>query len=128
MTSKLLLIAGAVTVLSSAAVVPTFAQGKPQTLQRLDVTTIATGYRASKIIGASVINDLDEKIGTIDDLIVARSDRVPYAIVSVGGFLGIGTKLVAVPMASLQFGEDRTILDGADKEHLKALPAFSYAK
>jgi len=105
-----------------------FAQGAPQTLMKLDVKTVASGYRASKIIGASIVNEADENIGTVDDLIVARNDRVPYAIVSVGGFLGIGTKLVAVPMAELKIATDTTVLPGATKEMLKALPEFEYAK
>jgi hypothetical protein len=103
------------------------AQGKPQTLTRLDVTAVATGYRASKIIGASVVNEANEKVGTIDDLIVSRTDRIPYAIVAVGGFLGVGNKLVAVPMQNLEFSPDQTLFAGATKEFLKTLPTFAYA-
>lgn len=105
-----------------------FAQGTPQTMMKLDVTAVATGYRASKIIGAPIVNDANDKIGNVDDLIVNRSDRVPYAVVSVGGFLGMGEKLVAVPMASLQISPDKTLLPGATKDMLKALPEFKYAK
>jgi len=113
---------------ASLTMTPAFAQGTPQTLMKLDVSAVATGYRASKIIGADIVNDANDKIGNVDDLIVNRSDRVPYAIVSVGGFLGVGSKLVAVPMANLQFSPDKTVLQGADKDMLKALPEFKYAK
>lgn len=105
-----------------------FAQGAPQTLQRVNVTEVATGWRASKIIGATIYNEADEKIGKVDDLIVSRSDRIPYAIISVGGFLGMGNKLVAIPTNALQFSMDHTLLDGADKDSLKAMPAFTYTK
>lgn len=124
---KLLLLAAAL-VATPLAVPSAFAQGAPQTLTRLDVSTVASGYRASKIIGATIVNDANEKIGNVDDFIVSRSDRIPYAIVSVGGFLGVGEKLVAVPMASLQLSMDRTMLPGATKGMLKALPEFKYAR
>ena len=107
---------------------PSFAQGKPQVLMNVNVSTVASGYRGSKIIGASIVNDTNDKIGTIDDLIINRADRVPYAIVSVGGFLGMGDRLVAVPMQELQFSMDKTLLSGATKDMLKALPEFKYAK
>ena len=124
---KFLLLAAALVSMPLAAP-SAFAQGAPQTLMKLDVSTVASGYRASKIIGATIINDANEKIGSVDDFIVSRSDRVPYAIVSVGGFLGIGDKLVAVPMGSLQLSMDKTVLPGATKDMLKALPAFKYVK
>lgn len=124
---KHLLLAAAL-VSAPLAAAPVFAQGTPQTMAKIDVSAVATGYRASKIIGASIINDANEKIGTVDDLIVTRNDRVPFAVVSVGGFLGVGNKLVAVRMADLRFAPDTTMLPGATKDMLKALPEFVYAK
>ncbi len=61
------------------------------------------GWRASKIVGASVYNDQHNSIGDIDDLIIDQSGKVTEAVVSVGGFLGIGTKLVGVPFDQLRF-------------------------
>jgi hypothetical protein len=52
--------------------------------------------------------------------------RVPYAILSVGGFLGMGTKYVVVPFNSLQMQDKKVVLPGATKEALKALPEFKY--
>jgi len=115
-------------LMSPLAVSSAFAQGMPQTLTRLDVSTVASGYRASKIIGASIVNEANDKIGEIDDLIVTRTDRVPYAIVSVGGFLGMGERFVAVPMGDLTFSNDKTLLPGATKTMLEAMPAFAYSK
>lgn len=108
---------------------PVFAQGAPQTVDRsqvLDVSHIATGYRASKITGSEVYNGGNDKIGTVDDLIVNPDDRVPYAILSVGGFLGLGAHLVAVPYGSLQFADGKILLPGATKDQLRTMPEFKY--
>ena len=58
---------------------PILAQGKPQTitLMKVDPQTLATGFRVSKVLGATVLNDANEKVGTIDDLIVTPTDKVP---------------------------------------------------
>jgi sporulation protein YlmC with PRC-barrel domain len=96
---------------------------------KVDVARVALGHRASKLVGAAVVNSKDERIGTIDDLVVNPDDRITYAILSVGGFVGIGSKLVAVPFHALQMvKEDRLMLPGGSKEALKDLPEFKYAK
>jgi hypothetical protein len=93
----------------------------------VDVVSVADGYRFSKLRGESVYNSTNEKIGSLDDLIVGK-DRVLFAIIEVGGFLGIGSRLVAVPYTSLQISADgkRITLPGATKEQLKSLPEFHY--
>lgn len=88
---------------------------------------IALGHRASKLVGTTVYNEQDEKIGTIDDLIVAPDRSVSYAVVSVGGFLGIGKRLVAIPVEQIRDQKGKLVLPGATKEALKALPEFHYA-
>jgi sporulation protein YlmC with PRC-barrel domain len=110
-----------------------YAQGKQQTvnLARVDVVHLAAGYRASKINGSAVYNNTNEKIGTVDDLIVNPNDRVLYAVLSVGGFLGVGDHLIAVPYDMLKMtGNDReqkiVLNNAATKEDLKALPQFHY--
>ncbi len=92
----------------------------------VDVSSLQTAYRASKIIGANVTNDKNEKIGTVNDLLINRSDHVPYAVLSVGGFLGVGAKYVAVPYTSLKIGDDKLVLPGGSKEALTNLPEFKY--
>ena len=95
---------------------------------RVDVARVAVGQRASKLVGATVVNSNDERIGKIDDLVVNPNDKVTYAIISVGGFLGVGNKLVAVPFDSLKtVKEERLMLPGATKDALKSLPEFKYA-
>lgn len=85
-----------------------------------------SGDRASKIIGAGVMNDSKDSIGSVDDLIITPDEKVPTAILSVGGFLGIGTKYVAVPFNDLKMTKDGVMMPGATKDSLKALPEFKY--
>src|SRR3954451_7636629 len=63
--------------------------------QRNAVLTDTGNVRASKLIGASVYNDRDEKVGSVDDVIVGKGNKADEVIVSVGGFLGLGTRLIA---------------------------------
>lgn len=90
--------------------------------------TVSTGYRASKVIGATVVNDQNETVGKIDDLLIRSDDRVLVAIVSVGGFLGIGDRLVAVPYDAVTWRSDKAMLQGASKDRLKTFPEFVYPK
>jgi hypothetical protein len=129
MSKKLLLAIG---LLAAAPMFTTLAhaQGAAQTVvnYKVDVTSVSTGFRSSKVVGAEISNTGGDKIGTVDDLLVTRNDRVVYAIISVGGFLGVGEKLVAVPFSELQLTADKTVFAGATKETLLALPKFAYAK
>ena len=107
------------------------AQGVPQTVEitKVDVQSVAAGYRASKVIGSSVLNDANETIGKIDDLLVTRDGKEPYAVLSIGGFLGMGTHMVVVRYDSLKFAPDnKIVLPGGSKDGLEMLPAFQYSK
>ncbi|MEN4919059.1 PRC-barrel domain-containing protein [Achromobacter spanius] len=106
------------------------AQGAPQSVTevRVDVAKVDAGYRASKISGATVYNGKKEKIGTVDDLILGPPDWVPYAVLSVGGLLGVGNHLVTVPLSKIQVAGDQFVLPDATKDTLKALPEFKYMK
>jgi hypothetical protein len=95
-------------------------------LVKLDVQKLAAGYRASKVIGSSVVNDDNETIGEIDDLLVSLDGKQPYAVLSIGGFLGMGTHLVVVPYETLKFTDKKVLLQGGTKEGLKMLPEFKY--
>ena len=72
-------------------------------------------------MGSTVINEANETVGTIDDLIVTPGEKVPFAVLSVGGFLGMGTKYVVVPYSSLEVNDKRMMLRGATKDSLKGL-------
>src|SRR5690348_5026166 len=64
------------------------AQGTTQTITTVDVKSLATGYRSSKVVGSDVVNEKHETIGKVDDLLISRDQHL-YAVISVGGFLGI---------------------------------------
>ena len=106
----------------------------PGTPSQRNTTLTDTGQvRASKLIGTSVYNDRDEKVGSIDDVIMGKNNKADDVIVSVGGFLGMGNKLVAVPYDRLQLGDTRNasshnkvVIPGATKESLKTQPDFNY--
>jgi hypothetical protein len=123
-----------ITLLASTALLatllgsPAFSQGSPQTvtLTKVDPASLATGYRTSKVVGSTVVNEANETIGTIDDLIVTSSEKVPFAVLSVGGFLGVGSKYVVVSFSSIQVKDKKMVLSGATKDSLKALPEFKY--
>jgi hypothetical protein len=106
------------------------AQGVPQSVEitKVDVQKVAAGYRASKVVGSSVVNDANQTIGKIDDLLVTRDGKEPYAVLSVGGFLGMGTRLVVIHYDSLKFADNKIVLPGGTKDGLKMLPAFQYSK
>lgn len=127
--NRMAILAGAALLAASVGAGAAHAQGAPQNVQlvRVDVTTLASGYRASKVIGSDVVNDVDDKIGAIDDLLVSPDGKRPFAVLSVGGFLGMGTRYVVVPYESLVFGKDKIILPGGSVDGLKTLPEFNYA-
>jgi PRC-barrel domain protein len=124
-------LAAAAIAAAIALAIPMFvlAQGPPQTVQltKLDVVKVATGYRASKVIGASVVNEANDAVGKVDDIIIGEDGKSPFVVLSVGGFLGMGDKLVVLPYQQLKTAEGRIVLPGATKDALKDLPAFKYA-
>jgi sporulation protein YlmC with PRC-barrel domain len=94
-----------------------------------ELRQVATGWSAKKqILGKDVYNDSGEKIGEINDLIVAPNKSLSYAIVGVGGFLGMGEHEIAVPVSKFKQEMGKIVLHGATKDALKAAPKFEYAK
>jgi sporulation protein YlmC with PRC-barrel domain len=95
---------------------------------------VVLGWSAKReLLGKAVTNDKNEKIGKIDDLIIApgkdgSTPSASFAIIGVGGFLGIGNRDVAIPMEQLKLQNKQLILSGATKDALKAMPPFVYQK
>lgn len=79
--------------------------------------------RASKMIGSAVYDINNQKIGTIDDLILNRNGQVAVAVVDVGSFLGIGGKDVTVNLTDIKATNDRLTLDRTKQQLMKA-PAY----
>lgn len=81
--------------------------------------------RASRILGMDVVNPAGEKVGDVEDIVLDRHGSVAWAIVSTGAFLGVGSRLHAVPWRSLQpdTRADRFVLD-IDRDRLGRAPGF----
>ncbi len=83
--------------------------------------------RVSKVVGASVYNDQNQSIGSIDDLLMSDADhKAATAVISVGGFLGMGGKLVSVPFDQLKIDNDKIVMPGATKASLEGMPEYRY--
>ena len=90
------------------------------------VDIVASGWRASKLIRATVYSDNGDKIGKVGDLIVAPDGSLSVAIIDVGGFLGMGRHHVAIPVNQFSQITPKIVLPGATKDTLKQLPEFTY--
>ena len=112
------------------AVLPSSARAQAVQLAVLDVRAVAEGYQVSKLLNARVDNEKNEKIGTLDDFIYTTNDKKLIGILQVGGFLGLGGYLIAVPFDNLRLSDDgkKIVLAGASKEELKKLPEFHFKK
>ena len=101
-----------------------------QTVTVVDVVKVAEGFRASKLLGMKVVNTTNEEVGTLDDLIFDK-DRLVYAILQVGAFLGLGGYLVAVPYENLEIsdaGRRIVLTSGGSKEELQQTEEFNYGQ
>jgi hypothetical protein len=86
------------------------------------------GFSAKRhVLGQRVYNDDGDLVGKIEDLIFAKR-AVSYVILGVGGFLGLATCLVAIPIGEFIRREEKIVLQGASKEAIRALPRFEYAQ
>jgi sporulation protein YlmC with PRC-barrel domain len=94
-----------------------------------EMRNVTLGWSAKRqIMGQPVFNDKDERIGSIDDIVVAPDKAVSYAIVNAGGFTGLTKHDVAIPVSQLKLVDKKLVLAGATKEALKASPPFEYAR
>jgi sporulation protein YlmC with PRC-barrel domain len=94
----------------------------------IDTKAMAGSARASKLIGSDVYNG-DTSIGHIEDLMVTLDQAtVTGIILSVGGFLGVGDKLVAVPVNQIRVDSEARFITDLTKDQLANAPAFDFAK
>ncbi|MDR4493542.1 MAG: PRC-barrel domain-containing protein [Nitrospirales bacterium] len=91
--------------------------------------TLQGMYKASQLVGKPVNNLQGKPIGVIEEIVIETRGLVGYAVLSFGGFLGMGDKLFAVPWTSLAHSEDREylILD-IQPEQLANAPGFDKNK
>ena len=113
----------AVSLLAFALAAPVMAQSLTP-----PSSTYMTGdhnMRSSKMIGMAVYNERNEKIGVLDDILLPAAGGEVTAVLSVGGFLGIGEKMVKVPLSHVHFMAEKAMMEG-DKAALSAMPRYSY--
>lgn len=90
---------------------------------------LATGWSVKKeFIGEPVHDTNGQEIGTVDDVIVGKEDSLIFAIVGIGGFMGLGTYDVAIEFSRFKLGKYGLLLPDASKETLQGLPQFVYPK
>jgi sporulation protein YlmC with PRC-barrel domain len=86
-------------------------------------------YRFSRLRGVSVKDQQGKTLGSVRDVVIDSGGHVPEAVISHGGFLGIGAKLAAVSLSDLRFDtESQSFVLGWTKEQLDRAPAFQESK
>ena len=70
-------------------------------------------WRASKVVGLSVYNDKNESLGSINDMLMDKSGNIKAVVIGVGGFLGLGEHLVAVPFDKIKFVNEPVAYTGS---------------
>jgi sporulation protein YlmC with PRC-barrel domain len=75
----------------------------PATQNSASTASLHGDWRASKVVGLNVYNEKNENVGSINDLLMDKSGSIKAAVISVGGFLGMGARLVAVPYDKVKF-------------------------
>ncbi|SEI19928.1 PRC-barrel domain-containing protein [Tardiphaga sp. OK245] len=66
-------------------------------------TTFNGNWRTSKVVGLSVYNEANESLGSINDLLTDKQGNIKAVVIGVGGFLGVGERLIAVPYDKIKF-------------------------
>ena len=69
-------------------------------------------WRASKVVGLNVYNAQNENVGSINDLLMDKGGNIKAAVISVGGFLGMGARLVAIPLDKVKFSTEPVAYTG----------------
>ncbi len=84
-------------------------------------------YEVSEVVGTQVRDPNGEELGTVDDLVFDNEGRISFAVIGYGGFLGMGRKLVAVPVDSLFYAGEQTrhFVLNATREKVQSAPLFS---
>jgi sporulation protein YlmC with PRC-barrel domain len=85
-------------------------------------------WRASKVVGLNVYNAQNENVGSINDLLIDKNGGIKAAVISVGGFLGMGAQLVAVPFDKMKFSTEPVAYTGVSSNAPGASGAAGGAK
>jgi sporulation protein YlmC with PRC-barrel domain len=98
-----------------------FAQTPTATTDRATMAPVAASdsssfqgtWRASKLVGLNIYNDNNESLGSINDLLTDKDGNIKAVVIGVGGFLGVGEHLVAVPLDKIKFVNEPVVYAGA---------------
>lgn len=94
----------------------------------VESTQLTMGWSVKKtLLGKTIYNEQGDKVGKVQDLIIAPDRALSYVIVGAGGFIGIGRHDVAVPVTQIEDRAGQLVMTGASKDMLKAMPSFAYA-
>ena len=102
-------------------------QAPPADMKFIEVQDEAQFLAEDEVIGKDVVNMTDEEVGTISDLVMDQNQKLVGVVLSVGGFLGIGDKWVAIPVDQIEFPtaeEPARLLAAVTEEQLKNAPDF----
>jgi sporulation protein YlmC with PRC-barrel domain len=123
-----LLALGAPALAQTTATGPAAAPTAPAAEQAVITQQDNSQVRVYRLIGSKVVGADGQTIGKVDDLLLDRDQKLAGVVVSVGGFLGVGSKSVALPPdrvdISQAYGDERVVKIQATKEELIAAPAF----
>jgi sporulation protein YlmC with PRC-barrel domain len=92
---------------------PTATSDKPTVAATSESNAFQGDWRTSKVVGLSVYNDNNESVGSINDLLTDKSGNIKAAVISVGGVLGVGAHLVAVPFDKVKFVNEPVVFTTA---------------
>ena len=87
----------------ASAQTPTATTDRNAASSTISASSVQGDWRASKVVGLKVYNDNNESLGSINDLLMDKSGNIKAAVLGVGGFLGVGEHLVAVPLDKIKF-------------------------
>jgi len=111
--------------LAGTALLATVASAQPPTTTTTDRANTATSavsesfqgdWRASKVVGLNIYNDKNESLGSINDMLMDKSGNIKAVVLGVGGFLGVGEHLVAVPFDKIKFVNEPVAYTGTAGE------------
>ncbi len=127
--SVMYLLSGAVFLSSSIALAnnPAETVGVQAPITANDMSQSIVGWSAKRqILGKTVFNEKNEKVGVIDDIVITSDKQVSYAVVGAGGFLGVAKHDVAIPISRFQQNGEKFTVTGLTKDKLQKVPEFKY--
>ncbi len=131
MTRKLAAVSAVALLLALPALVVAQDVGKSKARSDTIVPIPGTGtaeVKGARLIGADVVNSVNDKLGDVDEVLVTTDGRVNAVVVAMGGVLGLGERKVVVPWERLRFssqGNDLVVKTDVSRETLNAMPEYT---